>query len=199
MFTAQPAPRAHGDEPSWANLIHRVGHADQEALGELYDATSPTVLGLIQRIVQDFSAAEEITLDVYSQVWRLAPTYCPDKGSPLTWLVMLARSRAIDHLRSHPRHMKEKESPLEAAFDRSDPDPDPEAAAISRNRRQVIQSVFAELTPQQVTLLELAFFEGLSHNEIANKTGIPLGTIKSRIRSAMLRMRELLAVREGVL
>ena len=157
MFTAQPAPRAPGQKPSWASLIHRVGNADQGALGELYDATSPTVFGLIQRIVQDFSAAEEVTLDVYSQVWRLAPTYCPDKGSPLTWLVMLARSRAIDHLRSRPRRMKEKESPLEAVFD------------------------------------------GLSHNEIANKTGIPLGTIKSRIRSAMLRMRELLAVREGVL
>jgi RNA polymerase sigma-70 factor (ECF subfamily) len=202
VSTMLPGPavsRIGGEEPLLDEVIRRVASADQGALGELYDATSSGVFGLILRIVNDFSAAEEITIDVYSQVWRLAPTYSRDKGSPLTWLLMLARSRAIDHLRSRPRRIKEQERPIEVAFDYSHPDPDPEKAAISGNRRQALQAILAELAPEQITLLELAFFEGLSHSEIAKKTGIPLGTIKSRIRAGMVRMRELLEVQEGIL
>jgi RNA polymerase sigma-70 factor (ECF subfamily) len=176
-----------------------VAGADQEALGELYDATSATVFGLVRRIVGDFSAAEEVTIDVYTQVWRLASAYSEEKGSPLTWLLMLARSRAIDHLRSRARRAKEQELPIEVAFDHSHPDPDPETAVISGNRRQIVQEILADLEPEQVAMLQLAFFEGLSHGEIVAKTGIPPGTVKTRIRTGMMRMRELLEVRQVVL
>jgi RNA polymerase sigma-70 factor (ECF subfamily) len=147
----------------------------------------------------DFPTAEEITLDVYTQVWRLAPTYSQEKGAPMTWLLMLARSRAIDHLRSRARRAKELERPIEAAFDYSHPDPNPETAAISGSRRRIVQEVLTDLAPEQLRVLQLAFFDGLSHIEIAERTGIPLGTIKSRIRIGMMRMRELLEPQVGAL
>ena len=158
-----------------------------------------TVFGLVRRIVGDYSAAEEVTIDVYTQVWRLASAYSEEKGSPVTWLLMIARSRAIDHLRSRARRVKEQESPIEVAFDHSHPGPDPETAAISGKRRQIVRDILANLEPEQVAMLQLAFFEGLSHGEIASKTGIPLGTVKTRIHAGMMRMRELLEVRQGAL
>ena len=197
MLDGRAALRTHDGEPILVDVIRRVASADQVALGELYDATSPAVFGLVRRIVGDFSVAEEVTIDVYTQVWRLASAYSEEKGSPLTWLLMLARSRAIDHLRSRARRVKEQERPIEVAFDHSHPDPDPETAAISGNRRQIVRDILADLGLEQFTLLQLAFFEGLSHGEIAAKTGIPLGTVKTRIRTGMMRMRELLEVRQG--
>ena len=202
MFSAMRAragSKADGGEPLLLDVVRRVASADQGALGELYDATSPTVFGLIRRIVGDYSVAEEVTIDVYTQVWRLASAYSEEKGSPVTWLMMLARSRAIDHLRSRARRVKEQERPIEVAFDQCHPDPDPEKAAISRNCRQIVRNILANLEPEQVSMLQLAFFEGLSHGEIAARTGIPLGTVKTRIRAGMMRMRELLEVRQGAL
>lgn len=199
MLAGRATCEAGGGEPLLLDVIRRVASADQTALGELYDATSPTVFGLVRRIVDDYSAAEEVTLDVYTQVWRLASDYCKEKGTPVTWLLMIARSRAIDHLRSRARRVKEQERPIEVAFDHSHPGPDPEAAAISGNRREIIQDILGNLEPEQLAMLQLAFFDGLSHGEIAARTGIPLGTVKTRIRAGMIRMRELLAVRQGVL
>ena len=199
MFEGRDVSRIAGREPSLADVIRRVAAADQGALGELYDATSPAVFGLVRRIVEDFSVAEEVTLDVYTQVWRLASAYSDEKGSPVTWLLMIARSRAIDHLRSRARRVREQERPIEVAFDHSHPDPDPETAAISGSRRKIVRDILADLAPEQVTMLQLAFFEGLSHGEIAAKTGIPLGTVKTRVRTGMMRMRELLEVRQGAL
>jgi len=193
------ASKIAGRESSLVDVIRRVAGADQSALGELYDATSPAVFGLVRRIVEDFSLAEEVTLEVYTQVWRLASAYCDEKGSPVTWLLMIARSRAIDHLRSRARRVREQERPIEDAFDHCHPDPDPETAAISGNRQQIVRDVLADLEPEQVTVLQLAFFEGLSHGEISARTGIALGTVKTRIRTGMMRMRELFEVRQGAL
>ena len=199
MLDGRATSRTHDGKPLLVDVIRRVASADQGALGELYDATSPTVFGLVRRIVGDYSVAEEVTIDVYTQVWRLASAYSEEKGSPVTWLMMLARSRAIDHLRSRARRVKEQERPIEVAFDQCHPDPDPEKAAISRNCRQIVRNILANLEPEQVSMLQLAFFEGLSHGEIAARTGIPLGTVKTRIRAGMMRMRELLEVRQGAL
>jgi len=197
MPSARTAPTMRGEWPNWVATIRRIAEGDQGALGDFYDATSPLVLGLIRRIVEDLPTAEEITLDVYMQVWRLAGTYAQEKGAPMTWLLMLARSRAIDHLRSRARRSRDFERPIEAAFAHSHPDPNPETAAISGSRQRAIQKVLADLAPEQLEVLQLAFFEGLSQSEIAGKTGIPLGTIKSRIRTGMMRMRELLEPQVG--
>ena len=199
MLAARAGSKSAGGEQLLLDVIRRVASADQGALGELYDATSPTVFGLVRRIVGDYSVAEEVTLDVYTQVWRLASAYLEDMGSPLTWLLMLARSRAIDHLRSRASRVKAQELPIEVAFDHSHPSPDPETAAISGSRRKIVRDILADLEPEQIAMLQLAFFEGLSHGEIAARTGIPLGTVKTRIRTAMMRMRELLEVRQEAL
>lgn len=199
MPSARTAPTVHGDWPDWVAAIRRIAEGDQSALGDLYDATSPLVLGLIRRIVDDIPTAEEITLDVYMQVWRLAGNYSQEKSTPITWLLMLARSRAIDHLRSRARRARDSERPIEAAFNHSHPDLNPEIAAISGSRRRIVQEVLADLAPEQLEVLQLAFFEGLSQSEIAGKTGIPLGTIKSRIRTGMVRMRRLLEPQVGSL
>jgi RNA polymerase sigma-70 factor (ECF subfamily) len=199
MLSARTALTMHDDEPNLVATLRRVAEGDQRALGDLYDGTSSIVLGLIRRIVGDPLTAEEITLDVYTQIWRSAGTYAKEKGTPMTWLLMLARSRAIDHLRSRARRAKELELPIEAASDCAHADPSAEAAAISRSRRRIIQEVLADLAPQQFEVLRLVFFDGLSHSEIAVKLGTPLGTIKSRIRTGMLRMRELLESQVGVL
>ena len=199
MLSARTAPTSHDEGPNWVDTIRRVAEGDQDALGDFYDATSALVLGLVRRMVADFPTAEEITLDVYTQVWRLAPAYSQEKGMPMTWLLMLARSRAIDHLRSRARRAKDLERPLEAVSDYSHAGPSPETAAISGSRRRIIQEVLADLAPDKLKVLEWAFFDGLSHIEIAEKTGIPLGTIKSRIRAGMMRLRELLEPQVGVL
>jgi len=199
MVSARAQAVTPGEGPSWVTTIRRIAEGDQGALGELYDATSPIVLGLITRIVGDPTAAEEIALDVYTQVWRVASTYVPEKGSPMTWLLMLGRSRAIDHLRSRATRAKKRERPLEAAFGCSHPDPNPETAAVAENRRRIVREALSALGAEQLEALRLAFFDGLSHLEIAEETGIPLGTIKSRIRTAMLRMRELLELQMGAL
>ena len=199
MVTARAKAVTHGEGPSWVATIRRIAEGDQGALGELYDATSPIVLGLINKIVGDPAAAEEIALDVYTQVWRVASTYAQEKGTPMTWLLMLARSRAIDHVRSRARRAKQRERPLEVAFAYSHPGPNPEMAVVSENRRKIVREALATLGAEQFEALRLAFFDGLSHLEIAKETGIPLGTIKSRIRTAMMRMRELLELQMGAL
>jgi RNA polymerase sigma-70 factor (ECF subfamily) len=199
MASAQNSPSSVAGGPDWVVTIRRAADGDQDALGELYDGTIRTVLGLIRRIVGDPETAEEIALDVYTQVWRQAGSYSREKGSPMTWLIMLARSRAIDHVRSRARRSRDLESPIESASSFSHRDPNPEAAAITQNRSQMIQEVLAELAPEQLSVLQMAFFEGLGHIEISEKTGIPLGTIKSRIRSGMMRLRGLLEPQVGVL
>jgi RNA polymerase sigma-70 factor (ECF subfamily) len=200
MSVVQTIPMARDEEPKWVDTLRRAAEGDQNSLGEIYDATSPMVLGLIRRIVGDPSTAEEIALDVYRQVWRVASTYDEEKGTPMTWLLMMARSRAIDHLRSPASRTKKLERPIEAAaFKYSSPGLNPETTAIANSRRQIIQRALAELKPEQLELLQLAFFEGLSHGEIAEKTGIPLGTIKTRIRTGMTRLRELLEPQLGAL
>jgi len=200
MFASQTIPMIREEEPNWVDTLRRAAAGDQTALGEFYDATSPMVLGLVRRIVIDPSTAEEIALDVYRQVWRKASTYDEEKGTPMTWLLMLARSRAIDHVRSPASRSKKLERPIETAtYKHASPGHNPEATAISTSRREVIQRALSELKPEQLELLQLAFFEGLSHGEIAEKTGIPLGTIKSRIRAGMTRLRDLLQPQVGAL
>jgi RNA polymerase sigma-70 factor, ECF subfamily len=198
MLAQGVVSKTAGEDPL-VDIVRRVAKGDQAALGQLYDVTSAAVYGLVRRMLGDASAAEEITIDVYSQVWRLAPGYSEEKGSPTTWLLVLARSRALDHLRSVTRRIREREHPIEFVAELSHPGPNPEMTVISENRRQIIQAVLADLPPEQLELIQMAFFEGLTHNEVAERTGIPLGTIKSRIRAGMTRMRELLERRLGAL
>jgi len=171
-------------------LIGRIVGRDQRALAEFYDQTCALVFGLVRRILQNPSLAEEITLDVYSQVWREADRYDPARGAPATWLLMMARTRAIDCLRSLGNSANER--PLDAAKSISDGCPDTEEILMANERCEAVRSALASLTSVQREMIELSYYSGLSHSEIAVRIGQPLGTVKSHIRMAMTRLRDLL-------
>jgi RNA polymerase sigma-70 factor (ECF subfamily) len=158
-------------------------------VAELYDAAAPLVHGLTMRILEDASAAEEVTADAFVQVWRQASRWDPARGSPLAWLLMLARSRAIDRLRASGARRAEREAALEPAdADVTVPTPEDDAVVAERGRR--VRSALTRLVPEQRQLIELVYFRGYSHTEIAATLGQPLGTVKTRIRLGMVRLRE---------
>src|SRR5574341_250588 len=181
-------PRVH--EQDWAILIGRMAQGDQQALEAFYDATSSLVYGLAWRILGNTATAEEVTLDVYTQAWRQAAAYHAQRGMPSAWLFMLTRSRAIDLLRSHTQEQKRLAS-LEG-IETSTAVSTPEESSVATERRRLVQAAFAALAPEQREALELAYFSGLSHGDIAAQLGLPLGTVKTRIRLGIARLRELL-------
>jgi RNA polymerase sigma-70 factor (ECF subfamily) len=177
-------------EGNWALLLQQIANGDQSAVAELYDATVNLVFGLALRVLGDRAVAEDVVIEVYSQVWRQAHAYDPQRGTPLSWLLTLTRSRAIDMLRSRQRvHTTE---PLDAASQALDGTPGPEENSSVAERRRVVSQALANLHEDQRQVIELAYFADLSHAEIAAKLGQPLGTVKTRIRTGLLRLRELL-------
>jgi RNA polymerase sigma-70 factor (ECF subfamily) len=194
----KPVPSTHSlaaaisPGPDWVSLIARSADGDESALAALYDATAGLVNGLAFRILGDATAAEEVTGDVYLQVWRQAGRYDPARGAPLAWLLMLTRTRAIDRLRARRAAsvVPERIAPPVAPSG-------PEDEASVSERRRLVQGALGRLPPEQRQVIELAYFGGLSQSEIAATVGQPLGTVKTRIRLGMLRLRHtLVAVRE---
>jgi RNA polymerase sigma-70 factor (ECF subfamily) len=185
---AQASPR----QELLAGYLSRCAEGDQSALAALYDETSRLVYAMALRILHEPADAEEVTLDVYMQAWRTARSYSDKRGNVGTWLVMLARSRAIDRLRSRQsRAAREDQLPERAEF--PSPDPTPEQSTESNLQRQKVQSALKSLPPEQREALELAVFSGLTHYELAAKLNQPLGTVKTRVRQGMIKIREFLA------
>jgi RNA polymerase sigma-70 factor (ECF subfamily) len=141
-------------------------------------------------MVGDPGAAEEVTADVYLQVWRQAVRYDASRGTPLAWLLMLARSRSLDRLRAGRSRAAE---PLGAAEALPSGAPSPDEDAALAQRRAVVTAALAQLPPEQRAPIELAYYAGKSHSEIAAALGTPLGTVKMRIRLGMTRLRAALA------
>ena len=177
-------------ESTWTGLIQRTAAGDQHAIAEFYDATSHLVFGLALRILGDRSAAEDVVVETYAQVWRRAKHYDPSRGTPCTWLLTLTRSRAIDTRRAR-KHDRDSD-PIETACDVQSSTPDPEATTAAAERHQFVRSALNGLSTEQREAIELAYFSGLSHTEIAAQLAQPLGTIKTRIRLGMMRLREVL-------
>jgi RNA polymerase sigma-70 factor, ECF subfamily len=171
-----------------AELIGRIAEGDQEALTRLYDLTNRRVFGLTLRILTDPTAAEEVVLDVYLQVWQQAERYDPSRGRPLAWLFTIARSRAIDALRK-TRQTSRRTEPIERADGRVATGIQPDDSAADSELRSTVLAALDTLPPQQRTVLELAYFSGMSHSEIAEELGLPLGTVKTRTRLALIRLR----------
>jgi RNA polymerase sigma-70 factor (ECF subfamily) len=179
-------------ERKYAALIPKIAGGDNGALSHLYDSTSRMVYGLCLRIVKDPSAAEDITLETYLQVWRTAQSYDPVRGTVSAWLLTVVRSRAIDWLRARKARRADLEQDLDEVFELQDLRPSPERASIDSGRTRIIQNAMAELPEEQRRAIELTYFSGLSHSEIALQTGLPIGTVKTRIRLGVIRLRELL-------
>lgn len=176
-------------EEDWGEWIRAAANGDQAALARLYDSTNRLIYGLVLRIVSDPETAEEVLLDVYLHVWRKGERYQASKGTALGWLFMIARSRAIDALRSRAVRECGRHS-LETASTIADLAPTPEENSEIAQRRRFIQQCLADLPKDQWQAIELAFFFGLSHSEIAQTLKEPLGTIKTRVRLGMARLRE---------
>jgi RNA polymerase sigma-70 factor (ECF subfamily) len=184
------------DRIEWAEadqrLVRDVAAGSTEALARLYDRHAGTVFGLARRILNRLEDAEEVVQDVFTQVWREAGRYERSRATVAGWVVMLTRTRAIDRLRS--RNARPDQRSPETA-----PMPDipaaawsPEQVTISEEDVRGVRGALAELPEAQRTLVELAYYEGLTHSEIAAKTGVPLGTVKTRIRTAMATLRGVL-------
>ena len=179
-------------EQDYTILINRVAAGDQSALADIYDSTSSLIFGLVLRLLIDRAAAEEVLLDVYKQVWRQAARYDDKRGSPLAWIVTIARSRALDRLRAFKREYQLKQSfAAEPRFNSSPINPE-QASAISEQRRMVRAALDA-LPPEQREVIELAYYSGMSQSEIAEKLDQPLGTVKTRTRLGMMKLRESLS------
>ena len=174
------------------SLVGRVATGDESALAALYDATNRLVYSLVLRVLGDMSSAEEVLIDVYTQVRRKAASYDADRGAPLAWIATIARSRAIDRLRSSRQDQYRQES-LDVLGEAPANSSSPEELASASERQKLVREALNLLTVEQRQVIELAYYSGLSHSEIAEKLNQPLGTVKTRTRLGMMKLREALA------
>jgi RNA polymerase sigma factor (sigma-70 family) len=177
-------------------LVQRITTGDEQALGQLYDRTVSRIYSAARQVTRNLQCAEEVTEDVYWQAWRQALRYDRGRGTVMAWLLTLARSRALDHLRRADEALSHPE-PTELVDDAGDADATPTALAARREAQQRLESALERLDPLPRQLIALAFLRGLTHDEIARQTALPLGTVKSHIRRALLVLRELLGPIDG--
>jgi RNA polymerase sigma-70 factor (ECF subfamily) len=173
------------------DLIRRMAAGDSAALSLFYDRYAQMVLNLALRVVGSVADAEEVLQEVFWQAWRSAGRYDPSRGSPEAWLATLARTRAIDALRSL-RSVRRVSGDSEGWRVEGASAVAP-TTSDALEHRQLVESALAALSTPQREAVELAYYEGLSQSEIAARTGTPLGTVKTRIRSGLARLREALA------
>ena len=165
-------------------LLSRIVARDEDAVGELYDRHNRLLYGLILRIVRDRSEAEEILQEVFVQVWTRAETYNVALGTPAAWLVRIARNRAIDRLRANNVRVR--------AVEATPPPPpveSPEARAAMTEQQRAIAHALDALPAEQRVLIENAYFVGLTQSELAERFALPLGTVKTRVRTGMMTLR----------
>jgi RNA polymerase sigma-70 factor (ECF subfamily) len=176
-----------------STLIDLISQKNESALGELYDRYHRLVYSIALNVVGQPEDAEEITLDVFTRVWERSHTYRSERAKVTTWLARMTRNRAIDVLRREGvRPMKYSVSWAQVSPEPAAIDDKPEAAAQLAMQKDRVRQAIATLPDAQKEVLALAYFKGYSHSEIARELGIPLGTAKARIRSAMMKLRSLL-------
>jgi len=185
--------QAHVPEKEWIALVQSIGRGDQLALHALYAQMHRIVFTLIMRITGNRETAEELTIDVFHDVWRRAPTYSPEGGSVVGWILNQARSRAIDRLRFDQRKKRVNQytdDPPAVTAERS-----PQEALDVREQGRLLRHALEALTPQERQAIETAFFSELTYNEVAARLDQPVGTVKTRIRSGLSKLRQLLGQR----
>ncbi len=189
--TAEPGPGASGARPTDLELVGRIRGGDEAALEELYARYSAPVYALVRKILPTPEEAEDVALDVFWQVWRQAERYDPSRGAPPAWLFTLARSRAIDRLRARGRREERTVSfdDPDLNLDPLDDGAAPDEVVSFRQNRDAVRAAMAKLSAVQREAVELAFLKGLTHVEIAARLGQPLGTVKTRIRQGLIRLR----------
>src|SRR5262249_45057424 len=182
---ARVAGTQAGDSRTDAALVARLRGGDQSAMADLYDLYSSVVYGVALRVLGDTTAAEDVLQEVFLQLWRRPQAFNADRGRLAPWLAVIARNRAIDVRRKRTPAEDIDELPISTGVNLED-------VAAQRMAVEKVRGVLAGLPGEQRKALEMAFFEGMTHTEIAAKTGEPLGTVKTRIRSALLAVRKAL-------
>ncbi|HEV2271269.1 MAG TPA: sigma-70 family RNA polymerase sigma factor [Steroidobacteraceae bacterium] len=177
-------------EAEWLALVESVAAGDQFALRALYDRTHRIVFTLIMRIVANRQSTEELTVDVYHEVWRRAPNYDAAAGSVVGWIMNLARSRAIDRVRFDHRKMRVNPYPEAASEALGDPGSD---AIELEQKGQAVREALRVLTAAERQVIEAAFFSELTYAEVAKSLNQPQGTVKTRIRAGLAKLRTALA------
>jgi RNA polymerase sigma-70 factor (ECF subfamily) len=189
VFLAAMTSKYGEGASSDATLVDRLLHRDVSAFEELYDRHSRIVYALVVRILQQAPTAEEVVQDVFLQLWRNAALYQSARGPFVPWLLTLARNRALDNLRLKSERQRRREDQTEElpAIAQT---PEYEKALDEKRRAERVRSLIGTLSAPQKKAIEMAYFEGLSHSEIANALQEPLGTVKSWIRNGLLRLKE---------
>ncbi|MDX6374301.1 MAG: polymerase sigma-70 factor, subfamily [Nocardioidaceae bacterium] len=191
--TDDASPQGGGSSaPDLADLMKACGRGDQAAFAQLYDATSSRVVGLAVRVVRDRAQAEEVAQEAFLEIWKTSGRFDPAKGSPLGWLLTIVHRKAVDRVRSAEASTRrdttyhQRNQPVEH-------DSTAEAATASLEARRVRQAL-ASLTSVQREALELAYFGGYTHTEVATMLELPVGTAKTRIRDGLIRLRDTMGV-----
>ena len=177
-------------DTSLERALEAVANGDRAAFEIVYQRTSVKLFGITLRILPERQEAEEVLQEVYLTVWQRAGAFDPARGTAMTWLITLARNRALDRLRATRRRPSD---PIELADNTPDPDPDAEAQALAHDEATRIAWCLDRLDGDDARLIRTAFFEGASYAELAERAARPLGTIKSRIRRALIRLKDCLA------
>ncbi|MGA2479916.1 MAG: sigma-70 family RNA polymerase sigma factor [Spirochaetia bacterium] len=176
--------------PRDEDLIDQVAAAQPQAVQTLYQRHGRLVYGIALGILRDPSAAEEVTQDVFLRVWEKAASYTAEKARVITWIMRIARNQSIDALRRRSSRGGARQDSLDDFSRLADPgSPDPGESAALAFRREEVRAALRDLPADQRTALSLAFFQGLTHQQIAEKLGEPLGTVKTRIRDSMRKLR----------
>jgi RNA polymerase sigma-70 factor, ECF subfamily len=175
-------------------LMKAIAARDEAALAHLYDRYRVIVFGLLMRILNNREEAEDVLQEVFLQVWRKAGDFDENRGRPFTWLVTLGRSRAIDRLRTLASRERVAVAGAREVVEQIS---DAAADAFKSEQRGLVNSALAQLPDEQKRPLMLAYFDGLTQSEIATRLGAPLGTVKTRMRTGLMRLRELLAGKDA--
>jgi RNA polymerase sigma-70 factor (ECF subfamily) len=189
-------PGQESDSELEARLINRIAEGDDSSFDMLYERLSGPLYGMAYRMMNDTKEAEDVLQEALTYIWRKAATYDPNRSSPFAWAVMITRNKAIDRLRVRQRleKLREKVTSEEAFYE--DKDVTSANEPTLRERGALVRSALEQIPQEQRQALELSFFGGLTHEQIAERLDTPLGTIKARIRRGLLRLRDCL--KEGL-
>jgi RNA polymerase sigma-70 factor (ECF subfamily) len=191
LYESEAEAKVRVPEKDWVGLVQSIAAGDQLALHSLYEQMHRIVFTLMMRITNNRETAEELTFDVFHDVWRRASAYDPAGGSVVGWIMNQARSRAIDRLRFDHRKKRltnDADSPLPTTAAN-----DPEQACHLEEQSRLLRNALEVLTPEERRIIETAFFSELTYHEVATKLNQPLGTVKTRIRSGLGKLRQALA------
>ncbi len=175
-------------------LLTQISQGDEGAMREFYKKTVRLVYGMSHRVISNSEEAEEVALEVFMYVWKNASRYDRGLSKPLSWLLMITRTRAIDKIRKSARAVQIDDSIDESLVTSTD---NPEDTYIASERRKIMRNAMSQLTSKQKEVMELSYYHQFSHSEIAEKVGIPVGSVKSTIRVAMVKLKNIIKEEQG--